>query len=88
MQRDQVYDVLFDALLELREAGSESGDKRVFHLADLLHQLPNWLKELDRGEISADDVVERLKSRAGDRGLSAWLDAKLPDVSKAHAEAA
>ena len=76
--RDAIYRALFDALLELRTEGAEKKNPRVFHLADLFHQLPNWLRELDRGDIDAEEVARRLRERAERAGTSAWLDQHLP----------
>ena len=74
---DSIYDALFAALLELRAEGAEQKNARVFHLADLFHQLPNWLKERDAGEVDADEIVQRLRQRAERAGTSAWLETHL-----------
>ncbi len=76
--RDAIYRVLFDALLELREAGVELKDKRVFHLANLLHHLPHWLKDIDDGAATPTQVVQRLRERAEDAGVTGWFEAHLP----------
>ena len=76
--REAIYDALFDALLELREAGAEAGDKRVFHLADLFHQLPNWLKEIDAGTAEPAEIARRLRERAARAGTTRWLEAHMP----------
>ena len=75
--RDAIYDALFDALLEMRADAADRKNARVFHLADLFHQLPNWLRELDHGTIGVEEVSRRLRERAGRAGTSAWLDEHL-----------
>ena len=76
--REAIYKALFDALLELREAGAESKDKRVWHLANLFHHLPHWLNDLDQGEATPAEVARRLRERAEDAGVGRWLDAHMP----------
>jgi hypothetical protein len=83
--RRLLYDLLFDALLEIREDASEAESKAAFHLADLFHPLPKWLRELDEGLISADDVLDRLRQRAHERGIEAWLKHRVDQQQKAAA---
>ena len=80
--REEIYDLLFAALLELRIEGAERKSARTFRLADLFHQLPTWLKELDAGDIDAEEVILRLRQRAERSGISAWLEAQLDADAK------
>ena len=72
--------LLFDALVELRAAGHESGDKRVFHLADLFHHIALDLESAALGDVSYDEVLRRLAARAEDKGCGRWLAAALGRV--------
>ena len=71
---DVIYDVLYYALIELRDRGRESGDKVVFHLADLLHNLPLELAQVAHGNRTFADVLASLESKADEKGCRAWLD--------------
>jgi hypothetical protein len=78
--RDILYKLLFDALLELRIEGAETKNAKVQRLADLFHQLPNRLRDIDSGETDASSVLAELRKRAVDKGVQRWLDEHLPAV--------
>jgi len=74
--------LLHYALIELRAYGHESGDQRVFLLADLVHNVPLQLERVDRNETSPDDVMQWLQTRAQRNGIAGWLDLRVEDVVK------
>jgi hypothetical protein len=75
--RETLYRLLFDALLDLRTEGKECRNGRVFGLADLMHQLPNQLMEMEEGKLQATDILEELRSHAQKRGVETWLEKHL-----------
>ncbi len=46
----KIHDALYYALIEIRARAEQTGDKLVFHLADLLHGVPGQLLRVERGE--------------------------------------
>ena len=78
-----VHRLLFDAFVELRAAGHESGDKRVFHLADLFHRIAFDLQSAAEGGVGYDEVLRRLAARAEDKGCGRWLEAALDRIGSA-----
>ena len=82
--RDMIYKLLFDALLDLRIEGHETKSKKVYGLADLFHQLPNRLKDMEDGKSTAAEILGELRQRARERGIEQWLDKHLPVTSGHH----
>ncbi|HSV15370.1 MAG TPA: hypothetical protein VLI90_14010 [Tepidisphaeraceae bacterium] len=78
--REIIYKLLFDALLELRIEGHESKNAKVFRLADLFQQLPNRLRDMQQGKIEESQILEELRQRARERGVEQWLDLHLPQL--------
>jgi len=80
-----VHRLLFNALLELRERGRESGDNVVFHLSDLLH---NAALQMDGAETCEDydGILEFIRARAREKGCQEWLDRQLSTLEKTAAE--
>ena len=76
--RDDVYRLLLDGLIELRHRGHELRDGPTFHLADVLHNLPGWIKRLEDGDVTADEVIEHLRTHRGEPGRE-WVDHRLGD---------
>lgn len=74
-----VHRLLFQALLELRERGHDSGDKVVFHLADLFHNAVLQMESIgDRNDESAfQEVLDSIHLRAKEKGCEGWLEQQL-----------
>jgi hypothetical protein len=70
----QIHDALYYALIEMRAQAEKTGDKLVFHLADLFHGVPGQLTQVARGERTYADVLAGLHERADQKGCRAWLD--------------
>jgi hypothetical protein len=80
--RSTVHRLLFQALLEMRERGHDSGDKVVFHLADLFHNAVLQMEEADQEEDDAkfEQVLEFLQLRAKEKGCDNWLEKQLLEL--------
>lgn len=82
--RNLVHQLLFEALLEMRERGRESGDNVVFHLGDLFHNAVLQLRDVDPipegGNDRYDEILAVLKMRAKDKGCQSWLKQKLDSI--------
>lgn len=77
-----VHQLLFRALLDMRERGHASGDKTVFHLADLFHNAVLQMEEASEtdGADMTDDydqILEFLKTRAKEKGCEDWFEQQL-----------
>jgi hypothetical protein len=80
--RVTVYRLLFQALLEMRERGHASGDKVVYHLADLFHNVVLQLEEAEQdvNEIKFEHVLEFLEQRAKEKGCDSWLETHIQEL--------
>jgi len=72
--RELIYRLLYYALLEIRVEAHEIQNGKIFHLADLFHNIPLQLDKVSRGEGSFDDVLSWLEQRASEKGCKEWLD--------------
>ena len=77
--RTLIHRLLFQALLEMRQRGHESGDNAVYHLADLFHNVALQLEHADGLSESDeyDEILDFLKRRAKEKGCDAWLQQQL-----------
>jgi hypothetical protein len=73
-ESDCIYEALYFALIEIRAQGETSGDKVVFHLADLFHNVPPQLAQVARGERTYAEVLAGLERKADEKGIRSWLD--------------
>jgi hypothetical protein len=88
--RSLIHQLLFEALVELRHRGHESGDNVVFHLSDLFHNAVLQLRDVEssgQGEDdSYDEILAFIEMRAKEKGCDSWLKQKLDNIeSKAEA---
>lgn len=77
--RSLVHELLFKALLEMRQRGAETGDNVVFHLADLFHNVALQLEQVESPDDAAEygHILNFLKTRAKEKGCEEWLDRQL-----------
>lgn len=85
--RESLHRLLYLALIEIRTEAHELGNKKIFHLADLFHNVPLRLENVLREESSYDEVLVWLRERAQEKGCGEWLDDVIeaetnPDASK------
>jgi len=78
-----LHRLLYRALIEIREQGRESGNKAVFHLADLFHTTALELGQAAEGKTSHDAVLHELEERAAEKGVERWLRAALAELEGA-----
>ncbi|MFO0851473.1 MAG: hypothetical protein U0871_23380 [Gemmataceae bacterium] len=72
-----LFNLLFDALLELRARGWETNDPVVAKLADLFHNIPLGLHAATEGRRSFADVLDELRRQGQADGTSQWLDRQI-----------
>ncbi len=77
-----VHQLLFQALLEMRQRGHDSGDSAVFHLADLFHNVALQLEQAGTQSESDDydEILAFLKQRAKEKGCDDWLRQQLDRI--------
>ena len=78
-----LHRLLYRALIEIREQGRESGNKVVFHLADLFHTTALELGQVAEGKASYDTVLRELEEKATEKGVERWLRAALDEIGTA-----
>jgi hypothetical protein len=64
--------LLFDALIEIRQEAREGRADTVFRIADLFHRLPLQLERMERGEVTHEEVMSQ-RPPAKARGLVSRL---------------
>ena len=69
-----LHKMIYFALIEMRERGSESGDKVVYHLADLFHNVILRLQRVSMGDGTYEEVLTYVRERASKKGISQWFD--------------
>ena len=73
-ESDILFEVLYYAFIELRLEGHNRSNKVVYHLSDLLHNMPAQLAQVTRGERTYSEVLEALETKAAAKNCSSWLE--------------
>jgi hypothetical protein len=84
--KQQIYDLLYRALIDLRAEGHATQNQLVFLLADLFHNIPLQLNRVDHGDLAPDDVLAWLRRRAQGTLMEDWLNLRVPDVVAENAD--
>lgn len=74
---DLIHKMVYYALIEMRHCGHESKDKAVYSLANLFHSIVLQMGRASRDEVSYEEVLESLKSKASETGCSRWLEDRI-----------
>jgi hypothetical protein len=64
----------------MRSQGHEHGNKLVFHLADLFHNVVLEMENAAAGKCSYEDVLHLLEERAKEKGCEKWLASNLENL--------
>ncbi len=79
--RDQLYFLLYQAFIEIREEAAEKRHSKAFKLTDLLHTLPLKLNKRTTDD-HYSEILDRLSDRASSKQLSSWLDNALAQAPR------
>jgi hypothetical protein len=72
--RKVLYDLLYNALINIREEAYTIGNKRIFGLADFVHNLPSMLEMAGDDKQKLDAILKELEIKAEHDGYKSWLD--------------
>jgi len=78
--KQQLYRLLYTALIDLRAEGHNAENRLVFLLADLFHNIPLQLDLVDRGDLAPEDILRWLRSRAHGTPMEDWLNLRVQEV--------
>jgi hypothetical protein len=68
-----LYQLLYYALIEIRDEAHEKKNSKIFLLADLFHNIPSRLSEASQPE-DFKAIFDELEDRATKRGINKWLE--------------
>ena len=75
--KQQLYRLLYLALIDLRAEGHNAEHRLVFLLADLFYNVPLQLDRVAQGELARDDVLTWLRSRAHGTPIEGQLNLRM-----------
>ena len=85
--KKMLHRLLFDALIDMRVRGYESGDEAIFALSDMFHNVPLQLDGLDRNELSVQDILQEVRERARrHHDAEGWLERRMSENAICHSE--
>lgn len=70
--KEVLYKLLFELLIQFRERGKELDDKKIFHLSNLFHKIPLKLFNVDNDNDYAE-ILNYLKSNCRNYDLGLWV---------------
>ena len=72
--REELFRLLYYALLEIRLSGHDTGNKLVYELADALHNVPAALAHAERSGTPADhaEILALTRQRLDAQGRTAF----------------
>jgi hypothetical protein len=79
-KREIIYRLLYLALIEIRTEAYDIKNSKIFHLSDLLHNIPLKLERVLQGEGSYDEVMDWIQTRAQEKSCEQWLEKAVKDV--------
>ena len=80
--KEIIYRLLYLAMLELRVEEHTIQNNKMFHLADLFHNVPLQLERVSRGDEAYDDVLTWVENRAAEKGCEEWLQRSIDSIRR------
>lgn len=74
LRRRQIHDLLYMALIEIRQLGGDLKSRPVFGLANLLHNVPLELEQVAKREMTYEELFDSPNVRAKQSKCQKWLD--------------
>ena len=71
--KEIIYRLIYYALIEIRMDARSMQGKKIFHLADLLHNIPLALEKASVA-VSYDGILNQIKEDAKDKGMERWVE--------------
>lgn len=72
--KETIHKLLYYALIEIRVEAYEAKQSKIFHLADLFHNVPLSL--------ATTDDYDELLLRIIEKGISPWLENHISDLTR------
>ncbi len=69
-----LYNLLYYALIDIRQEAYLIDNKRIFGLCDFLHNLPLMLESRGKDEQGINDIMREIEQVAESDGYKKWLD--------------
>lgn len=83
-KREVIHRILYYGLIEMREQGRVGRDSVVYHLADLLHNVPGQLSSARASnEEEYEQILDSLRQKAEEIGCTDWLKQRLAQMGAA-----
>ena len=81
-QRRLLLELLYRALIDIRAAAHESGDKKSFALADIFHNVPSGINRALDGKRDFGEILRDVRVRVERRNAEGWLDNAIADIAR------
>ncbi|MEO0553896.1 MAG: hypothetical protein AAF149_11880 [Bacteroidota bacterium] len=74
-----LYELLYSALIQIREDAYEKKNKKVFWISNLLHNLPAQLMQDD---VDYEKILEKIIKKAEHDKMGEWLNNEIEFIDK------
>ncbi len=72
--RTLLHQLLYHALIDIREAAYEGNIRAAFKLSDLIHNLPLQLERVMREDGDYREIFDDLRTRGMRKGFESWIE--------------
>jgi len=80
--REQLFRLMYVAFIEMRADAYEKNNSKIFHIADIFHTLPLQLERVSKGEITYEEALSNIKSKALEKNCEQLLENLLENASR------
>lgn len=77
-----LYRLMYCAFIEIRAQAYKQNHKAAFDIADLFHNTPLQIYRMEQGEITPEEVIPWLRTRARQKGIESWLEQRMVEETK------
>ena len=81
-EKEYILELLYRAFLDIRIAAYSQDSQTCFILADVFHNIPLQMKQVDKGAESYANIIRWIQEKCEERKCKSWLDNATTDITK------
>jgi HD-GYP domain-containing protein (c-di-GMP phosphodiesterase class II) len=85
-EREQIFRLMYMAFVEIRVEAYEKQNAKIFHIADIFHTIPLQLERVNKDEITYEEVLSDIRSKAKEKDLAMFFENFLKNAFAEHTE--
>ena len=77
-----VCELMYHAFLDMREEARKVDNRVIYHVCDLLHNVPKMILQVEQGKSDFTAILKNIQEKATTMGIEQWLHHQIHQIDK------